>query len=222
MKNLAGLDYIVRPPKIEIENPPLLLLIHGYGSNEQDLFSFAHDLPPNFYIVSIRGRLGLPFGGFAWYSIDFINAEKFTNIPEGKESIESILNFIDEIIEQENLDKNKVWLCGFSQGAILSYALALNYPEKVNNIICLSGYIEPQLTGQLIQKEEHSKLRFFISHGKEDVVIPVTWARNAENVLKPLNIKYEYHEYNSGHGINPQNYYDLMAWIKKENEKDIC
>lgn len=216
MKELNNIKYLERKPKIQLDKNPLLLLIHGYGSNEEDLFSFAEDLPDEFHIISARALHTLSMGMYAWYAIDFIDMEKFNNIPQGLESRDRLVEFIDAITIQENLDQDNVWLIGFSQGAILSYSIALNYPEKVKNIAILSGYPEPNFIGEEIEiNPEFSDLNFFISHGTDDMVIPIDWARNGEKMLDQLNIKNEYREYRSGHGIVPQNFWDLMAWIKK-------
>ena len=69
---MAVLDYIVRQPRNSTQdNPPLLLLLHGYGSNENDLFSFANHLHPSLLVVSLRAPYALPMMGYAWYSINF-------------------------------------------------------------------------------------------------------------------------------------------------------
>src|SRR5690606_39027973 len=152
-------------PKTILDKNPLLLLIHGYGSNEQDLFSFAEDIPDEFHIVSVQGIHTLSFGMYAWYEIDFVNLQKFNNVPQGIDSRNKLVEFIDEITSVENLDKENVTVFGFSQGAILSYSIALNFPEKVKNIACLSGYPEPDFIGEINPSKDYSKLNFFISLG---------------------------------------------------------
>ena len=214
MKELNGINYLERKPKIQLEKNPLILLIHGYGSNEEDLFSFAEDLPDEFYVVSVRGIHTLTPGMYAWYEIDFVNMEKFNNVPQGIESRNKLVEFINEFTSENQLDKENIWICGFSQGAILSYSIALKFPDKIKHIACLSGYPEPNFIGDNL-KLDYSKLDFFISHGIDDMVIPVEWARKGEVLLNELGIKNEYHEYQSGHGIVPQNYWDLMTWMKK-------
>lgn len=211
MKELNGLIYLERKALKQSEKKPLLVLIHGYGSNEEDLFGFASELPDEFHILSLRAPHTLSFGMYAWYGIDFVNMQKFNNIPEGLSSINQIVQFIDAFLEVH--DMSEVWLCGFSQGAILSYAIALNHPDKVKNIAILSGYPEIDFIGEKIAEKDFSNLNFFISHGLEDMVIPVEWAREGKPLLDNLNIKNEYHEYRSGHGIVPQNFYDLLSWI---------
>ena len=66
-----SLEYKIREPKIKLDKNPLLLLLHGYGSNEEDLFSFATELPDEYYIISARAPYDMQYGSYAWYAINF-------------------------------------------------------------------------------------------------------------------------------------------------------
>jgi len=210
-----SISFLIRQPKTP-NNTKLIIFLHGYGSNEEDLFSFADEMPDNFLVLSLRAIRNCPYGNYAWYDINFINAEKFTDTEQAKESVLKIRNFIDEIKNEYSFDEQDIWLCGFSQGGILSYALAIQYPEIFKKAICLSAYPEKNII-QDIENNDYTQSKFFISHGKEDAVIPIEWARNAESIMKENRIDYFYKEYNSGHGINADNYRDLMLWIAKSN-----
>lgn len=214
MTNLS-LEYLVRTPKTPIKNPPLLIMLHGYGSNEQDLFSFADELPDELLVISAKAPLSLGFGSYAWYTIHFdsSDASKFSDITEAKEALSKINQFIDEIIEKYKVNTNNVFLFGFSQGTILSTAFALNHPNKVNHVIALSGYVNEELLVENYATHDYSNLDFFVSHGSVDQVIPVEWARKTTAFLNNLGIKNSYQEYQVGHGVAPQNFYDLHAWI---------
>ena len=215
MTNLS-LEYLVRPPKKNTTNPPLLILLHGYGSNEQDLFSFAEELPDELLIISARAPLSMGMGGYAWYTIHFdANDGKFSDIPEAIKARETIAQFIDEVTTTFEVDTNNIFLLGFSQGTILSYAVALNYPDKVQHIIALSGYINPELLPEKLDKEKYQHLDFYISHGNVDQVLPVEWARKAPAFLDKLAIKNSYQEYPVGHGVAPQNFYSFKTWIEE-------
>lgn len=199
-----------------MDRPVLLLMLHGYGSNEEDLFSFANDLPDELLIVSARAPMKLDFGGYAWYSIHFnAGQNKFTDIPEAIEARELIVNFIDELQEKYRFNNEKSMLMGFSQGAILSYAVALTYPEKIKNIMALSGYLLPEIIDFSNNPAAIQKLNFFCSHGTVDPVISVDWARKSMQYLKEKNIPLEYKEYPIGHEVSPQNFYDLKQWLQK-------
>lgn len=208
------LNYITKKPnKITIETP-ILILLHGYGSNEEDLFSFCPDLPEDWLIVSFRAPINTPYGGFCWYDIDFTNAEKFINIEQAEKSIHLILEEISLIRKQYKITNGKVHLCGFSQGGIISYALALRNPQFFNKIACLSSYPEQKILQNIADKKSLSHLRFFISHGIEDTVIPIDWGKKGYELLYDLNLYFSFREYHSGHGINSKNYQDLIHFFK--------
>ena len=215
MKKLS-LEYLVRDPKISIENPPLLILLHGYGSNEQDLFSFAEELPDELLIISAQAPLPMGFGSYAWYTIHFDNTDgKFSDIPQAIKARDTIATFIDEIKQHYKVDTDKTFLLGFSQGTILSYAVALNYPEKIHYVIALSGYINEELLSTNLNADKYTNLDFFISHGSVDQVLPVDWGRKAKPFLDNLNIKNSYQEYPVGHGVAPQNFHAFKTWIEE-------
>ena len=126
------LHHLVREPKIILEKNPLLLLLHGYGSNEEDLFSFANELPEEYFVISVRAPYDLMYGSYAWYAINFdADENKFSNLDQARSSRDIIANCVDELIANYAIDAQKVSLIGFSQGTILSYAVALSYPQKV-------------------------------------------------------------------------------------------
>jgi phospholipase/carboxylesterase len=210
-----SIKYLIKEPQSKTSESPLLLLLHGFGSNESDLHSFANYLPENHYIVSIRAPFKLPNGGFAWYNISFDeDMNKFNDHEQAKDSINMIINFIEELSNKYLIDKDKISLLGFSQGTILSYALCLNYPEKFKNIIGFSGYIDEAMINIESENTDYSKLNLYISHGKDDPVIPVDWARKSSEILKRNKIKYSFNEFNSGHTISAENFYDFKNWLE--------
>lgn len=209
-----SLEYLIREPKIKQEKNPLLLLLHGYGSNEADLFSFASELPDEYYIISARAPYDLQYGSYAWYAINFdADQNKFSDFEQAKVSRDLIATFIDELIKTYPIDVKNITLVGFSQGSILSYAVALSHPEKVKNVIALSGYISEPIFEENYKNNDFSNLSVFASHGTVDQVIPVEWARKTKPFLDDLGIESTYKEYPVGHGVAPQNFYDFKNWL---------
>ncbi len=210
------IQYLVREPDNITPETPLLVLLHGYGSNEEDLFSFVPTLPEDWLIVSFRAPMTTPYGGYAWYEIDLTDKEKFINVPQAEEALSAILEKIMTITNHYGLIKNETHLCGFSQGAILSYALSLRHPDLFSKIACLSGYPEEKLLTDIVKdKKKLEQLRFFVSHGTDDAVIPMEMGRKAADLLYDLSCYFSFREYMSGHGVNQKNYMDLMAFFSK-------
>jgi len=209
-----SLEYRIREPKIKLEKNPVLLLLHGYGSNEDDLFSFATELPNEYYIISARAPFDLQYKSYAWYAINFdADENKFSDHNQARESRDLIAVFIDELIANYPIDTTRVTLVGFSQGAILSYAIALSYPEKVQRVVAMSGYLNPEIIKDDYLRNSFSNLKIFASHGTVDQVIPVEWGRKAKPILENLGIETTYKEYPIGHGVSPQNFYDFKNWL---------
>ncbi|MCU7613155.1 alpha/beta hydrolase-fold protein [Chryseobacterium sp. GMJ5] len=211
-----NLDYIVREPESITAKTPILFMLHGYGSNEQDLFSFRESLPADWIIVSFRAPKTTEFEGFSWYDINFNNPDQFVNTDQAKESLNSVLESIMKVVNHYGLTESKTHLCGFSQGGILCYSLALQYPELFNLVACLSCYPEEKLLTDIVKdKKKLENLRFFISHGTDDAIIPLEWGRKAADLLYDLSCYFTFREYMSGHGVNQKNYMDLMEFFAK-------
>ena len=209
------LEYLHRLPKIKSQKkPPLLLLIHGYGSNEADLFSFADHLPDDFLVVSVRAPQTLGPQSYAWYSINFNDTKgNYSDVPEALNAKEKIMTFLESLKTVLPYDANNVTLLGFSQGTILSYGIALSNPEKIKNVVALSGYIKEDLISKPNDISLYKDLDFFISHGTQDQVIPIQWAEKAPAYLNALGISNSFRSYPAGHGVTPQNFDDLNQWL---------
>ncbi|WP_185856114.1 alpha/beta hydrolase [Blattabacterium cuenoti] len=220
LKNKLSIKHIIKKP-VSGNIPTLFLMIHGYGSNENDLFSLKKDIPENFFIISIQGIYSIGSNKYSWYNIDFSKKNQFiNNISQAKNAIDKISFFIDEAIEEYQLNKNQVWVCGFSQGAILSYAIALKKTDKVKKVIALSGYLEKCFLPKEINITSFSNLEIFISHGKYDPIIPIDWTKKGFDFLKKKKIiSLYYKEYDSGHTLCRSNYQDLINWIKEKQKK---
>ncbi|QAA80957.1 alpha/beta fold hydrolase [Aequorivita sp. H23M31] len=215
-KNLL-LEHNYRAPQNSSEKSPAIIMLHGFGSDENDLFSFASELPEEFAIISLKAPIKMQPYGNAWYNIFFDNSQgKFSDDEQAIASRDLIAKCIDEIVANYPVDKNNITLLGFSQGTILSFSVALSYPEKVKNVIGLSGYVNKDILKKGYEKNDFSKLKVYTSHGSVDQVIPVQWARMTKPFLENLNIDCSYSEFPVGHGVSPQNFQELKDWLAKQ------
>jgi len=211
-----SLEHLIRPPKNAIQKAPAVFLFHGYGSNEEDLFSFAPELPESLCVISVRAPHPLPPYGYAWYAIDFdANFGKWSNTDQARESVEKMIHFIKEAVEAYDLDETRISLLGFSQGTVLSFALALSYPDMVQNVLGLSGYIDEKVLSQGYEENDHSHLKMYVSHGQLDPVIPFSWAQRTPGILDGLGIEYVFEEFPTGHGVSRDNFYSMKSWLEK-------
>ncbi|MCP2025430.1 phospholipase/carboxylesterase [Flavobacterium sp. HSC-32F16] len=208
------LHYVVRQPKIPTENPPLLILLHGVGGNEQNLFSFAAELPDNFVVVSARGPLTFGPNSFAWFQVDFSTGKPQINAEQAENARKLIIDFIEDLKTEISFDSKQVYLMGFSQGGIMSYSTALTAPEKVKGIAVMSGRLLPEIKPLLADEKRLEKLKILITHGKQDAVLNYQYALDASEFLKTKNLNPEFHSYEEGHTVNKQMFDDVNLWLK--------
>jgi phospholipase/carboxylesterase len=147
-------------------------MIHGYGSNEQDLFSFSRAIPEKFTIISLRGDIEIQYNGYAWYNISLdYNGNKSYDTDKAIESRNNIFKTIEICKNKYNIDPNNITLLGFSQGSMLVNAVALTFPDKIRNVVSLSGAFDPNIIN-LSSSDSLKKLSFYISHGLNDEILP--------------------------------------------------
>jgi phospholipase/carboxylesterase len=211
----STLSYLLREPKVKSENTPMLILLHGVGSNERDLFSFADQLPEKFLVISARAPFTIGNESYAWYQVDFSTGKPVFNKQQEESSRELIIRFIDEMKKRYLIDGD-VYLCGFSQGAIMSYSVGLTHPELVSGIALMSGRMLEEIKPLIKNNDRLKKLRIFISHGTQDKTLTVEYARQSLAYLRTLNIVPFYKEYPEGHGINGEMFSDLVSWLTEK------
>lgn len=213
LKDDLSIKYLVRPSNLTSKKPKTIVMLHGYGSQERDLLSFAPELDPRYLVISARAPYPMTPFGFAWYAIEYdaVNG-KFTNSEQAIESRDLIRQFVENIKQKYAVED--VTLMGFSQGAILSYAVALSFPEMVKRIVAMSGYIDKDLLISGYDDSDFSGLSFYRSHGSIDEVVPVDWDRRSTTLLEQLKIKNKYSEFPVGHGVSPENFEEIKDFLK--------
>ncbi len=210
----AELYYIVRQPKVKVTNPPLLILLHGLGSNEKDLYGLAPLLPDSFLILSIRAPRSISEGSYRWYDLKWVNGEPVGNKAEQVESRDILIRFLENLHKKHKFDKKRLYLGGFSQGAVMSLAVALKSPELLNGIFLLSGKIPEAADLLSSNKAYYDRLKIFMVHGIEDKVLSIEGARFLKSFLEKNRFKVEYHEFNMPHTINREALSALNMWLQ--------
>lgn len=207
-------EFLIRKSNNPDSPSPAVFLIHGYGSNEHDLFSFTPELPEDWTIFALRAPLTLSEGSYTWYYIDFEAEQgKWSNDEQAASSASLIAQFIKESVSKYHLDPARLSLVGFSQGAVLGYAVALHHPGLLKALVALSGYMNTRLLPAV--GEITSSTQVYSSHGVMDQVIPISWARKTPSLLEQYGLQGTYEEFPAAHGVNAQNFYSFRSWLQK-------
>jgi phospholipase/carboxylesterase len=209
--------YELRRPKniIPDKKYPALFVMHGIGSNEQNMLSLVEGLEESFYIFSIRGHLSQG-PGFAFFTIEGYGKPHREVFDDG---IQRLTNLIDDACEKYPLDLKQLYLLGFSQGAILSMTLALTL-GKMKGIVALSGYV-PQFVKEEYAINPGDNLSVFISHGEFDQVLPFEWGKENAEYFTKLGIPVTFKTYPEGHTVSLDNFHDFRTWILNDLKRGI-
>ena len=195
------------------ETSPAIILIHGYGSHADDLFSFAPYLPKDHTVIAIQAPLVMGPNSYAWYPLQMDPSGAPTSEVEAAwNAVQLIVDTVDELIKIHKLDADDISLLGFSQGAILSWAIAYHHSDRIRRIIALSGMVH-----ESVDSSSPPNFIAYSSHGIKDQVIPISLPRTTILPLSNAHEAITYHEFEDGHNVSQENFMLMLAWLDKTN-----
>ncbi|UOP09770.1 alpha/beta hydrolase [Pseudomonas palleroniana] len=200
----------------EARNQPLVIFLHGFGSNEEDLFGIKDALPSTWTYLSVRAPMPVDPSGYRWFARKPGDGDYDGETADLQRSARLIEDFVTQATAKYHTQSDRVFLVGFSQGAIMSYEVGLRKPGLVRGIAALSGSVLPVLKAELKPDAALDKLAIFIGHGTLDQALPYTAATRANDVLLGLGLKPEFHEYmGMPHTVSEAEIQDLKAWLEQ-------
>jgi phospholipase/carboxylesterase len=179
-----------------------LVLLHGRGADELDILPLLDLLDPGRRLLGLapRGPLALPPGGAHWYAVEEIG---FPDPATFLATFPQVAGWLDEALGEAGIPPEHVVFGGFSQGAVMSYALGLAASRAhPAGILAMSGFI-PTVPGFDIDVESRAGLPVSISHGTYDPVIGVDFGREARDRLDAAGLAVAYREDPVAHQIAP-------------------
>lgn len=209
-----ALKYLIQLPPEKTANAPMIILLHGYGSNEQDIFDLKDNFPAKYIIVSARAPFTVSRNGYQWFGIGVVNSSSNVENEQLASSSKLLTRFINQVANKYHADKGNIYVMGFSQGAMMSYEIGLSNPGMLKGIGVLSGRILPSLKVKIHNIPALKNLKIFISHGTADDRISFKEGKESYEYLKSLGLNPEFHAYTGmGHTITNQVVKDLLNWL---------
>ena len=189
-----------------------LVLFHGRGADENDLYPLLDLLDPERRLLGVtpRGPLSLPPGGAHWYALGGLGTpDRDTFMP----TFERASHWLDALAVESGIPPERTVIGGFSQGTAMTYALGLDRGRpRPAGIIALSGFI-PTVDG--LELDLSAPLPpVAIGHGTHDPVIGVEWGRQTKQVLEQAGADVLYREYPLPHTIDPGYLETLAQWLR--------
>ena len=200
---------------------PLIIFLHGYGSNETDLFGMRSAFPAAYTYLSVRAPMALGEGSYQWFNKNAAGGALDGDAGDLRASGALILDFIRKATLKYHTTPDKVFLIGFSQGAIMSYEVALRHPQQVRGIAVLSGKIFSVLRGELKPSAPLRRLDVFIGHGTSDERIPYAAATDSVALLNKLGVEPQFHSYfGMPHTVGAEEMTALKSWLQAVTKQE--
>jgi phospholipase/carboxylesterase len=208
------LSLLHRPATSEEAQPWLLVLMHGVGSNEEDLFGLADFVPAPFHVVSLRAPFELGPGSYAWFEFS-VAADGSRRIDRTQEaaSREAVLRTVQAVARHLGVPPERVVLGGFSQGGIMALSLLRTQPSLQGAAMVMHSRLLPEVDALAVPPEALQGKQLWVSHGLQDGVIPIASARAIRDLAGMLPLALTYNEYPGAHEIRPAELQAAMAWL---------
>lgn len=212
-----SLTYLVRPPVAAGDAPPLLLLLHGLGSNEGDLFGLADAMDGRFVVVAPRAPLTRGRGSYLWFPVNFTARGPEHDEAIAARSLDALVRFMGEATAAFGADAGRVFLCGFSQGAIMSASALLRHPNTVAGAVLMSGRTLPEAAAHHAPADALARKPVLLLHGTADETLPIHHGRESRAVFAALPVSLTYREYEGmPHTITDESLADVTAWLTEQ------
>ncbi len=198
----------IAPSNNSDEHQGAIFLLHGLGSNEEDLLQLVEEFKGQCHIFSLRGPI-THSPGYAFYTFE---EEGKPNREVFDKMITFTQSFILEAIEEYHLNIKKIFLVGFNQGAAVVETLTLTLGNLITGTVALSGFL-PDFVMNEYKKAPLDRTKIFISHGEYDYDFPIQWGEKSKNYFDEMGVQVTFKTYPDGHGVTPQNLKDMVAFI---------
>jgi phospholipase/carboxylesterase len=193
---INGWPFRVSIASKQTNTPRVLLLLHGHLGNENVMWIFAKPLVDHFTILSPRAPQKMGDNQFSWHKIGL----RWPGIKKYQALTDELLKKVNTWLDDINIHVSQFDLMGFSQGAVMAYALAILQPEIIRRVAVIAGFIPNEWKSEIETVNLEGK-HFFVAHGKKDEIIPVRRAYNAQTWLRDHGAQVNFCEADIGHKI---------------------
>lgn len=212
MPALDDLPHLLREPAGEPEGA--LVLMHGRGTSERDLFPLLDALDPDRRLLGAtpRGPLTLPPGGFHWYSVARVGFPDRETFEIGRARLDG---WLQALAEHTKIPPERTILGGFSQGAVMAWTMGAGKGRaRPAGILAMSGFI-PTVPGFELDPKNLDGLPVAIAHGAHDPIIAVDFGRSAHERARAAGAKVLYRESDVPHTVDPGVLPQLQTWLRQ-------
>jgi phospholipase/carboxylesterase len=194
--------------------PPLLVLLHGIGADENDLFPIASMLDPRLHVVSLRAPHDYAIG-HAWFNIEFGLGGIRPDVGQAHQALADLVAWLRAAPDRHGTDPDRTYLLGFSQGAMMSLGVLRTAPERLAGVVALSGRNADGLFEATAAAAAIAAVPLLVAHGTHDDVLPVDNGRAIRDAHQGTAVDFTYREFPVGHGVSEDEIALVDAWLRE-------
>lgn len=218
-----SLVHVLREPALEAlaagERPPLLVLLHGVGSNERSMARIAPSFDPRLLVICARSPLEVGDDSYAWFHVTFTADGPVIDRDEAEAGWKAVARFIREAVNAYGADPARVFVGGFSQGAIMALAALLTAPDCIAGVVAMSGRLLPEVLPHAAAPEALRGKHVFLLHGANDEKLGLHYARWAREQLAHFPMALDYRERSIGHQVTRESVAEASAWLTERLDR---
>lgn len=208
------LSFLEHPAHGDVQAPWLMVLMHGVGSNEGDMFRLAPHMPPQFHVLSLRAPNVLVPDAYAWFEFHVAaDGRRSIDAVQERESRFLVGDLVTSAAEQLGIPPARVVVGGFSQGGIMALSLLLTWPAKLRAAMVLHSRLLPEVVPDIAPAAAFAGKALWVSHGTSDNVIPPGAAQHTRDVVGQLPLALSGADFPGGHEIRPAELQQAAAWL---------
>ena len=210
------LSFLKRDAAPGSASPWLLVLLHGVGSNEEDLFGLASHVPANFHVVSLRAPNVVGHGSYAWFQFGVSpQGQRVIHQAQEAASRQLVAETLAALSLQLGIPPERVVVGGFSQGGIMSLSLLLTQPQLVHGAMVLHSRLLDEVLPFVAPQAQLQGKQLWVSGGSRDQVLPIAHSRSIREHVQKLPLTLRYTEFPNAHEITPDELTGAMQWLQQ-------
>lgn len=209
------LSFLKREAATGTSDPWLLVLMHGVGSNERDLFGLAPSVPANFHVVSLRAPNVMGPGSYAWFLFGVSpQGERTINAVQEAESRQLLIETVTALSKELGVPPERLVLGGFSQGGIMALSLLLTQPGLMHGAMVMHSRLLPEVLSLMAAPSALAGKQLWVSAGSRDQVLPLAQSHAIRDRVKALPLNLTYTEFANAHEITVDELGLAMGWLR--------
>jgi len=194
---IDGWSFRIQYPSYVADQNRVLLLLHGHLGNENAMWILTKPLSKDYFLLAPRAPIKTGEDQYSWHEI----GPQWPNIQTYKAMAQQLIVRVDHWLGVQNIDNYQFDVMGFSQGAVMAYALAILFPDRIGKVAALAGLI-PQVWQDQLDLNSLACKTFFIAHGTQDDIIPIEKAYQAAAWLEQQGAQITFCKADIGHKLS--------------------